>query len=61
MIREKGRGAREVSDAWTVFDPYSTCRIPERGWRRTLALWGFACVPPFFRAFRDPDREWGRA
>ena len=27
--------------------------LPENGWRRVLALWGFAGVP-FFRAFRAP-------
>lgn len=28
-------------------------RLPESGWRRVLALWGFADVP-FFRVFRAP-------
>jgi hypothetical protein len=30
--------------------------LPGGGWRRVLALWGFTAVP-FFRAFRDPDRD----
>ena len=29
--------------------------LPERGWRRVLALWGFASTPPFFHAFHDSD------
>jgi hypothetical protein len=28
-------------------------RLPESGWRRVLALWGYAGVP-FFRAFHAP-------
>jgi hypothetical protein len=28
-------------------------RLPESGWRRVLALWGFTGVP-FFRAFHAP-------
>jgi hypothetical protein len=29
--------------------------LPERGWRRVLALWGFVSTPPFFRVFHDSD------
>jgi hypothetical protein len=27
--------------------------LPEGGWRRMLALWGYSGTPPFFTAFRN--------
>lgn len=35
--------------------------LPERGWRRVLALWGFVSTPPFFRAFHDADWHMDRS
>jgi hypothetical protein len=45
--------AHEGWDTRVIPTPGFGYRLPESGWRRVLALWGFADVP-FFRAFRAP-------
>jgi hypothetical protein len=45
--------AHEGWDARVVSALGFDYRLPKSGWRRVLALWGFAGVP-FFRAFRAP-------
>jgi hypothetical protein len=45
--------AHEGWDARVVSASGFDYRLPKSGWRRVLALWGFAGVP-FFRAFRAP-------
>jgi hypothetical protein len=45
--------AYESWDAQVVPTLSFSYRLPESGWRRVLALWGFAGFP-FFRAFHAP-------
>src|SRR5215210_5438803 len=48
--------AHEGCDARVFPAPGFDYRLPESGWRRVLALWGFTGVP-FFRAFRAPQPD----
>ena len=53
MVREKAKEAHMSRDPRVDFALGFGYRLPEGGWRRVLALWGFVGVP-FFRAFRAP-------
>ncbi len=53
MVREEAREAHKPWGARVAFALGFGYRLPEGGWRRVLALWGFVGIP-FFRVFRAP-------
>jgi len=53
MVREEAKEAHKSQDPCVDFALGFGYRLPEGGWPRVLALWGFVGVP-FFRAFRAP-------
>ena len=52
-VRTDRRGARDDGPSTPVPRSYDPALAPpETGWRRVLALWGYAGTPPFFAPFR---------
>ena len=53
MVCEEAKEAHKSRDPRVDYALGFGCWLPEGGWRRVLALWGFVGIP-FFRAFRAP-------